>query len=254
MSNDRKWLLGSDFHIPFNDRRAMDVWFRTLKKWQPDIVEYVGDIDDMACVSRFQEGTSDEVMGRLGTYSHEVKSFYAETRRIVPDAEIVVHGGNHEARVWAYLKKKAPALLGQISPESLWGLDSLGIKYHRYTRPPVPRYGDIFVHHGMYAPQDSGKAVHKVMDKFHISIIQGHTHRQAAVFQSYPLAKQEDLRGYELGHMADIDSSGMEYDWQHDWQQGFGFGIIDRTGWPHIKLAPINRDYRCRIDGMWVEG
>lgn len=254
MSTDKKWLLGSDFHIPYHDRRAMDIWFRTLKMWKPDVVDIVGDLDDMACVSRFNEGTDDEVLGALGTYSHEVRSFFTEMRSIVPDAEIVFHGGNHEARVWKYVKSKSPAIASMITPQALWGLDDVGVKYHRYTEPPVHRYGDIFVHHGMYAPQDSGKAVHKVMDKFHISHIQGHTHRQAAVFQSYPLALQQDLRGYELGHMADIDSEGMEYDWQHDWQMGFATARIDKTGWPHVNLVSINRDYRAYVEGALVEG
>lgn len=251
---DKKWLIGSDFHIPYHDRRAMDMWFRTLKMWKPDIIDIAGDLDDMACVSRFNEGTADEVIGHLGTYSGEVKSFFREMREICPDSEIVFHGGNHEARVWKYISSKAPALTGLVTPESLWGLDTLGVAYHQYSDPPVHRYGDIFLHHGMYAPANAGSAVKKTMDNFHISIVQGHTHRQAHIAQSYPLAMQQELRGYEIGHMADIDSKGMSYDWQHDWQQGFAFARIDDRGHPHVNLASISRDYRTYVEDNLVEG
>lgn len=250
--SDQKWLIGSDFHFPYHDRRALDIWMRTVKMWKPDIIDLVGDIDDAQCASRFADGSVAEVTEGLMKYNADIRKFLQDMRDEVPDAEIVFFGGNHEERLWKYTGKNAKAFEGLITPQTVWGLDDLGIHYIPYSRPPTPRYGDLFLHHGMYAPAGSGKAASKTMDKFHISIVQGHTHRQAYVPQSFPIALQQDLRGYELGHMADIDSPGMAYDWQHDWQQGFATARIDSTGYPHVNLVSINRDYRAYVEGTLV--
>ena len=62
MTNDLRWAISSDQQIPYHDPRALDLWFKVLEWFQPDVVDYLGDTDDQACYSRFTEGRSAEFL------------------------------------------------------------------------------------------------------------------------------------------------------------------------------------------------
>lgn len=249
--SDLKWMLASDFHIPFHNKRWLDMWLDVVRWQKPDVIDILGDLDDACPVSRFSDGTSAEIEGAVITYAPLVKKFFEDLRAIAPNAQIHFATGNHEKRYDDYIDRKAPALKGLITSELLWGTDTSGIELSYYSNPPVHRFGDIFVHHGPYALSKGGESVRKVLDEFNVSAIVGHSHRQAYVAKSYPLADIE-LRGYELGHMTDIYSSGMSYDMKHDWQAGFATAHIDND-YPHISLVGI-KDSVCYVDGKKFVG
>lgn len=254
MSNDLKWMLASDFHYPYHSQRHVSMWFDIVRWVRPDVIDILGDLDDACPVSRFADGTAQEVENAVVTYSPLVKQFFADLREIVPSAQIHYATGNHEKRYDDYIGKKAPALRGLITPELLWGTDTYGIELSYYDNPPVHRFGDVYVHHGPYANAKSGESVRKVLDDFSVSAIVGHSHRQAYVAKSFPLAEKE-IRGWELGHLTDINSSGMGYDMKHDWQSGFGWGYVESGAstpdgyYPHVSLVSISPDNICYVDG-----
>lgn len=166
------------------------------------------------------------------------------------------HGGRvhltGNSRYDVYVSSKAPALVNLITPELLWNTETNGVQLSYYNNPPHERFENFYVHHGPYAVSKGGESVRKVMDDFQISCVVGHSHRQAYVAKSYPLPGIT-LRGWELGHFTDIDSSGMSYDRKHDWQAGFGIAHIE-NGYPHIQLIHINSDYECVVDGHLFKG
>ena len=53
-------MLSSDQQIPYHDPRAIELWFKVMKAYKPDVVDILGDTDDQACYSRFTEGRSAE--------------------------------------------------------------------------------------------------------------------------------------------------------------------------------------------------
>lgn len=152
------------------------------------------------------------------------------------------------SRLENYISKKAPGLKGLITPDSLWHLSKHGIETVPYEAPPLHRFGDIYVHHGPYAVKGAGNSIRKVLDEFGVSCLQGHTHSMAYVHKTYSL-RNETLRGWEIGHMTDIYSSGMAYDRKHDWQAGFAVGIIENGEYPHIDLVSISPDNTCYVWG-----
>jgi hypothetical protein len=248
MSNDLKWMIGSDFHIPYEHPRYIDLWWQVMKWFEPDVVDILGDLDDNSACSRFSDGTPDETMNAAAKYAPLVKGFFATGREITPGAQWHFATGNHEIRYDNYIAKKAPALEGLITPELLWGTDTHGIELSYYNNPPVHRFGKYFVHHGPYAVGKGGDSVRKVMDDFGVSCIVGHSHRQALVQKSWPL-RGEILTGIELGHMTDIESSGMGYDLKHDWQPGFAIAHIENGNTPHVQLIQISDDFSAYVDG-----
>ncbi len=217
-------------------------------KWtKPDVIDIVGDLDDQLCFSRFSDGMPDEVISAAIKYAHLVQEFFEKCREICPNAQIHFATGNHDIRYESYIAKNAPALEGIITPEVLWKTDTYGIELSHYNNPPVHRFGDIYVHHGLHALSTAGGSAKKMADDFGVSIIVGHSHRQGFVPQTYKL-RNETIRAYELGHMTDVNSEGMAYDTKHNWQAGFAVGLI-HNDYPHIDLVSINNDNECVVDG-----
>jgi hypothetical protein len=259
-----KIALSSDQHFPAHDPRAIDLWFKVLKSFKPDIVDYLGDTSDAACFARYSEGRSIEFINEVAkstseTYfpyieaeERQVRDFYIKTRKILPDAQIFVALGNHDARVFDYADKKFPEEAHLITPESLWGLDSIGADYIYYNDPPAYRYGDIYAHHGISISKHAGESVRNDVTDFGVSIIRGHSHRIGSFFKTNELRNEgrgETLRGFEIGHMNNPKHKLFKYSQRHDWQMGFAVGEIDEDGFVHIQLIQISPDYKCVLNG-----
>lgn len=79
MSNHLKWAFIGDLQIPYHDKRAVSLWFKAMKSWKPDIIDFVGDIDDQLEYSSFSDGTTDEAFNELKAkekeYDKEVTAY-----------------------------------------------------------------------------------------------------------------------------------------------------------------------------------
>ena len=161
MSNDLKWMLSSDQQFPYQDDKMIALWFKVMKWFKPDVVDYLGDTDDQACYSKYTEGRSAEFMQLhkddsrdliVPMMRHEAKGardFYAKTREMLPEAQLFSALGNHDVRIFNYVDSKLPDYINEVTPEALWSLDSLGYDYIYYDSLPRRRFGDIHVHHGL---------------------------------------------------------------------------------------------------------
>jgi len=253
-------MLSSDQQIPYQDDRAIKLWFDVMEWFKPHVVDYLGDTSDQFCFARFQEGLTSEFLktlpaetqaedflGHIKGSEKQTADFYAKTREMLPKAELFSALGNHDIRVEAYVDKKIPELVNEVTPEALWGLDSLGYSYIHYNDVPKRRYGDIFVHHGIAAASEAGASVKSDIGNLGVSLVRGHSHRMGTYYKTYEL-RNETLRGYEIGHMCQVDSDGFKYSQVHNWQQGFAVGLISGNN-VHIQLIEITPDYEC-----WVAG
>ena len=254
MSEPLKWMIGSDFHIPYENPRYMKIWWDVMDWFRPDVIDINGDLSDDCPVSRFAKGKPDETLNAVVTYAPLVQKFF-ETCRDKCDGQIYYHTGNHEARHDAYIDSNAPAYRGLITPELLWKTDTYGIELSYYNNLPVHRFGDIHCHHGLYVSKDGGMSAKKMVDEFGVSVMSGHSHRQGIIQQKYEL-RNETLRAIELGHMTDVTSPGMNYTTHHPWNAGFAVGWIEdncsftKDGYyPHIELVTINEDFECYVAG-----
>jgi len=178
------------------------------------------------------------------------KEFYATLRKQHKKADIHASLGNHEMRVWAYIDRKAPEVIGKITPEFLWGLDTQGITWEMYEQPPLERFAGIFVHHGA-TTSATGLAVKSDIENYNISLVRGHDHRGGVVYKSHPLSKSS-LVGMGTGHLCDPRGYGLKYTINPSWEQGFGIGyVVD--GKAHLQFVPM-RDYTCIVDGKIFKG
>lgn len=107
LSGPQRAGILSDIHVPYHDRRAIEIAVRHLKKLKIDTLILNGDIADAPGLSRYLKDPS------VVQLKHELKTLrqmFAWLRSEFPKAEIVWKLGNHEARLYSYLLSNAPAL------------------------------------------------------------------------------------------------------------------------------------------------
>lgn len=178
------------------------------------------------------------------------REFYTAIRKQHPKADIHASLGNHEMRVFKYIDRKAPEVVGEITPEFLWGLDNLGITWKMYDVPPHERFAGIYVHHGA-TTSTTGLAVKSDIENYNISLVRGHDHRGGVVYKSFPLTKNS-LVGMGTGHLCDPSAYGLRYTINPSWEQGFGIAyVID--GKAHLQFIPM-RNYTVVLDGKVFKG
>ena len=263
MSNTFKWAFIGDLQIPYEDPRAVTLWFKVMKWWKPDAIDFVGDIDDQLEYSSFSDGTTDEFFAQLKKEEDPsplafikknadgAKAFYTRVATEHPDADKHSSLGNHDIRIFKYIDKKAPAYNDQVTPNTLWALDDLGITWRPYSDKPSERHGGIFVHHGATTTA-SGLAVKSNIEEYDVSLVRGHDHRGGVVYKSYPLSGRT-LQGMGCGHMCDPDAYGLQYTINPSWELGFGIAhVVD--GRAHLQFVPITSDYTCVVDGRVFRG
>lgn len=264
MEKPFKWALVGDLQIPWEDKRAVALWFKVMKAWKPDAIDIVGDIDDQLEYSRFSDGTTDEFYARLKKEedpspipfvkknAEGAKKFYEKVRKQHPNADIHLSMGNHDIRVFSYIDKKSPQYKEEITPNLLWGVDDFGITYRYYSEPPLERFNGVHVHHGITTSQTTRTTIRSDIENYDVSLIRGHSHRAAVVAVSYPMSGRE-LLGMETGHMCDPRAYGLQYTVNPDWQLGFGLAYLF-GGHTKMDFIPITSDYTCCVDGKVFSG
>jgi len=270
-----KWAFVGDLQIPYQDDRAVALWFKVMKWWKPDAIDILGDIDDQLEYSRFSDGTTDEFFSQLKKSKQEegesdsdfakrinplpwveknalgAKEFYTDVAKAHPNADKHASLGNHDIRVFQYIDKKAPDYVDQVTPNFLWGLDDLGYTHRMYELPPLKRFANVHVHHGATV-SDTGLAVRGDIEKYNISMARGHDHRGGVVHKSYPIAEQT-LIGLGAGHLCDPTKYGLRYTINPQWEQGFGIAHVHGDD-VHMQFINIKRDYTCVVDGRRFVG
>lgn len=232
---DLKYLACSDIQFPLHDKRAVDLWLKVLKGFKPDLVDFVGDLDDSDSTSRWAIGPETMVtVNEAG--AKDTKDFLKDCRRLAPDADMHLFDGNHGwTRHYQYLMKNAPQYLDSITPDQLYGYEDVGVEFHYYSDLPTNRFNDMYVHHGVAISKHSGESVKADIDAWGVSLIRGHSHRLGDYFKTYELTGKR-LEGYEIGHL--MKESLADYSNQRNWQQGFLYGFI--SGGEHfLELVPI---------------
>lgn len=258
-----KWALVGDLQIPYEDERAVALWFKCMKWWKPDAIDLVGDIDDQLEYSSYSDGTTDEFFSQLKKQEEPkplpfikknadgARKFYEKVRKQHKGADIHVSLGNHDVRIYKYIDKKAPELIDQLTPNFLWGLDDLGMTWRMYHEKPHLRFADTYVHHGV-STSTTGPTIGRDIEAYGVSLVRGHSHKAQVSYKTYPMT-QKTLHGMECGHMSDVNAYGLRYADNPTWQLGFGLAYVDGND-IQLQFVPISPDYTCWIDGKRFEG
>lgn len=225
----------------FHDETAMSLAQLAIRELMPDRVIFVGDMIDLAPMSRFEQRNdwANSTQASIDRYHN----FLAQTRANAPDAEIVAISGNHEARMDKYVRKDAAEILGIRRANAEHDLAVLSLRY-------LVRMDDLDVTNidgypnAAYWLSDNLKATHgtnvakggsnaaKYLRESDTGTIYGHTHRVETAYRTFPtrgghktivaaspgtLAR---ITGHVPGFNYSVDDQGRTVPKAEDWQQG----------------------------------
>lgn len=109
LSTPGPWLILGDVHLPYHDRKTIELAVAEAKRRRVVGVLLNGDALDSHEISVHDKDP------RAPRYVEEIeqgRKFLAYLRSRLPNAEIVYKEGNHEDRLGRYIVQRAPALTG----------------------------------------------------------------------------------------------------------------------------------------------
>lgn len=225
----------------FHDETAMSLAQIAIRELMPDRVVFVGDMLDLASMSRFEQRSdwANSTQASIDRYH----TFLAQTRANAPDAEIVAISGNHELRMDKYIRKDAAELLGLRRANAEKELAVLTLRY-------LVRMDDLEVvnvdgyPNAAYWLNDNLKATHgtnvakggsnaaKYLKEADSGTLYGHTHRVETAYRTFATRDGHKtivaaspgalsrITGHVPGFNYSVDSEGRTVPKAEDWQQG----------------------------------
>jgi predicted phosphodiesterase len=205
----QKIIQINDLHIPFHDKKTLDVFCKFLSDVKPDKLVIAGDLLDFYELSSF-----DKDPMRKFTIQDEIDQCYEVLKQLKEFCtEIHFIKGNHEDRLRRFLwKNPSLASIKVLELPKLLNLDVLDIKYHDFEYI----FRSFRFTHGTVVRQESGASARAELLKYGASMASGHTHRLGTYLKT-------DARGtvgaYEGGCMCSLNPEYIQG--VPNWQQGF---------------------------------
>lgn len=229
-------LVCPDVHAPYEDKRAVRLLFEFARDWKPDRVVCVGDLSDQEPVSRWSKGMPEEVLLPLENHIKALQVFLEELSASVSGAPIDLKIGNHDIRLETYVRKYAPGLLSLkvLSLEAIYGQHCT---VHRKMFPIAPK---TLCGHGDEIPGGGGtpgSTALKLVKKTGKSIVCGHNHRLALVYETsgYSGTAGDTLFGMECGNLLDIKKATYLQTGFANWQTGWAvLNVMGRKVFPSL--------------------
>lgn len=212
----------NDIHWPY-EARAYYKALELMQAW-PDLrgIYLNGDCMEIESVSSHPKTPSAQ-KNLFAELEYGRKKF-EQLESIFGDIPIDFLSGNHEYRIYRYIRDIAPQMWGMIDTPKILGFDErANCKFHDYGPTQLVKVGqtrDLYVRH---EPLGGGANHAKVTaEKSTVSICYGHTH----VYQSYTHKKfgpvSYNVTATSCGWLGDITKNCFDYRGSKDnWQLGF---------------------------------
>ena len=209
-------VIINDQHLPFIDKKANDLAFQLIKTIKPDYIDILGDLIDFYQISSF-----DKSPDRKHTIQDDIdigKEYLTTLRELSPKSKITLHYGNHMYRLRKYIWRMAKELdcIRSLNLKWLLGLDKLKITAIE-SASGYDRRGKLCLTHGTLVSQDSAMTARRMLKKYGISVIHGHTHRLGSTFKTDLLGTRGAWENGCLCRLDLIKQWGFEIG---NWQQG----------------------------------
>lgn len=228
----------SDAHIPYHDKRTIELWIKESRQRQVTTIFLNGDILDCGEFSDHYREPNDT---RFELEQEVGEAFIAYLRANFPRARIFWKLGNHEERLPRYLANNAPALWGNkaLSIQSLLNLSNYGVELIEDMR--VVRIGKLPVIHGHEYRGGAGgvNPARTLYMKAGTSAMCGHWHRSAEHFDQ---VLDRKIHGcFTTGCACYLYPKWMRL---NKWNHGYAFVEVEASGHYHVTNRKILRDGR----------
>jgi len=240
-----------DFHYPFADNKAVDLFINFVGDFQPDNIFLNGDIVDCWSISKFTKPLHIDV--RIEDELVLVASFLKRLRKVSPDSKIVYIFGNHEYRFAKYIADNARELKGlkQMSLEKqiiAFCAEDPKIKFvNSGLRENYVKYGKLLVGHFDRVNKHSAYTAKNLLEDKGVSLIQNHTHRGGSSYK-------RDFSSFKVAHenfcMCNLNP---EYTALPNWQ--LGFSVIHKwkaSDFFRVTPIPIIKDMLIYGDKLYT--
>lgn len=254
MTKATKVMVTSDWHVPYEDKKAINIANKVASVYQPDIYVLNGDLVDMYSLSFWDKNPEHFDV------QHEVnkaKSYLSTLRDVLgKKTHIVYLEGNHEARLQRYLWKN-PELseLDILKMDKLLELDKYGVEWvgaqMDYWKQTSGAYniGDVRIMHGdnrlngASTSKYSGYSVKNTLQTTRKNTIIGHVHRGA---MHYNTNEDGTLVGIENGCLCQEIPTA-------NWQQGFSTFEVYKNKGQNFQFHHIDNN-RLIYQGKIIKG
>ncbi len=222
-------LILADLHVPYHDRRALQLALNYGLKEQVTGIIINGDGCDFYQASTFEK---DPRRRALVNELKTLREILNVIRQMFPEAEIIYKIGNHEERWQRYLKIKAPAFmdlfddedLPLLSYESIFDAKKYNIKVVADKR--LIKAGHLNIVHGhefwrgMINPVNPARGLFL---KGKENALGAHLHQTS--HHTEPTLSGEILSCWTIGCLCDLHPDYSPFNkWNH------GFAIVHRDG------------------------
>lgn len=221
----------NDWHIPYHDKRALNVAFNFVEATEPQII-IIDEVVDFYALSKFSKDPKRRL--ELQNELDEAQDWLWKLRKRFPQSEIVMVESNHDRRLMKYLSSQAQELayLRCLDFSHLLGLDGMRIRYEKHFV-----YKKVLFKHGDVVKRDSAATAKTEFMREGTSGASGHTHRAGVFYQT--------LRGGKYSWVECGCLSTLKPDYVEgvcNWQQGIGlFTFEDDSDLYDPKVFTINK-------------
>ena len=229
----------NDLHIPYHDKKVLNLVLSFLKKKEVKIDEIIlnGDIVDCYPISTFDKKPFSP--SSIDLEIEELEKFIKELQKITP--KITYIGGNHSDRYRKWIwKNEAIHRLGQdrgiqvskLSFATLYGLDELGVKCLEYGDGVW--LGKLWVTHGEVIRKHAGYTARAEFERNGVSTLTGHTHRMGRYSHTN---RGGSYASWENGCLCQLKPEYIKG--IPDWQHGFSIVHVGDKGMFNVQQIDI---------------
>jgi hypothetical protein len=219
-------VVGSDFHFGCHDQRAIDIFLETIFQLKPKTIILNGDTMDFLAISKYPKDIKHN--WSLQKEREEYHAFLDELIGVSGGAEIFETVSNHSGQSvggrWRrYLSDRIGELssIPEISEILSYENVFMGDYKNKIKHVDYVNLNGLVVTHGETVRKNGGYSARGEIDKWHTSILHGHTHRIGSSCQRIPAIAgrgEKQLIGIEGGCLCSLDAL---YATGCNWQQGF---------------------------------
>jgi predicted phosphodiesterase len=233
--NVEHWVIGSDFHAPWEHEEACELFYQITEDINPGKVVLLGDVINLDPMSRY-----DKIPGTPSWLEDVAASgrILGNVMQAAPDAEWEWYEGNHEIRLKKHLIRHDPIFYGQLTIMDLFTISHNNEAIHNAKQWKYIEQSELFVEdlnlvlaHGHKVRKHSGMSAFTHIDDLLLSVVVGHAHRLGLYRKSSGRSRylhEQPLFGIETGCLCKYDIPYIEGK-TTNWQHGFAVLTIDRS-------------------------
>jgi len=220
----------TDFHLPYQDNAAVELTARILEDYQPDLRTAWSDGFEFKPLGKWEN--NDQIFKRVWDSDPQNilnahGSLEAVLRDAVPKALAFIEPGNHDERMYRYLRQNAPMFADFTLFHMMREFTNHGVVWLGEGIVDVHLSPGFVTLHGHYATkQRATTAMNHAFDYgYQRSTCAGHVH----AFGSFILRGADfDVFNYTVGCHAELQPPYSPY--RQNWQQGIGLCDFDPNG------------------------